>query len=142
MFSGFRSFRAGVENLFFYLSVIWRDRSYDETFFLRFMKRKLEKSAKFFKEGAIVEDRNITRMQMLRAIRDINYILEDRAYDWAFREYDEKWEPYLGIFPRPVISEERKYDLNAAFEKYENRKRDVLRRVCNNISSNLFTWWD
>lgn len=66
----FRNIKQGLQNLIYWLSVIWKDRNWDYTFLYRIMEHKLAKMEKFFIEKAIstnaLEDsRNIRLCKLL-----------------------------------------------------------------------------
>lgn len=81
----------GVKNIFAYLPIIWRDRSWDYIWLMELIDKKLEgleeqKSKYSYELGAEkkVEEIHRTRLAIKR-------ILEDKYYDNVYQHHDEKW---------------------------------------------------
>ncbi len=79
-------FKIGVKNLWYWLPIIWKDRSWDHSYIYKILKHKLQKQAQFTQEKNwhTCSQQNARRMQicvkLIQSCKDDTYRIEYLDY--------------------------------------------------------------
>jgi hypothetical protein len=151
----FRDYKQGIQNVWRWFPVVWKDRDWDQYFIYEILKTKLEKQAtSIYKHGNHV-DAKYDAKRMLLCARLIEMQQEELyEYEWTDPIYDESFEEYFKKYPRQYkralagefnrnLESIKKHeeDIIAMEIAWENQKRSrkLLFRI---LEQNITRWWD
>jgi len=139
----------GLRNLAYYFRIIWRDRDWDWSFLLALLKRKLERSARYFaSEGCWVQDGPEISQQMRVCLKLIGRIGEDQYWRAADRRYRCRYGPAPkaqvtdNIFHTEWPSEECRCYWLECRKDAERIWRLDCDRLFGIMAKHLLEWWD
>lgn len=145
----------GLHNLWRWLPVIWKDRSYDGVFLLIIMRHKLDMMVRDFRTtGMPYEGIENDIQNMLECISHLDALIEEDVDDFVDQKLEEKWgEADISVGEDGVIEVERPGIETEEDEKecWENRKQlteeameEESRRAekaMQIIAENFRKWW-
>ena len=150
------NFKIGLQNLFIWFPVIWRDRDWDDSFMWKILNTKLRKMEEFFNRGDLMGVHSKKELKRLKEAR----ILTDRivADEYNIEQYDKIRDKYQVRDYLKYIPEEDCYQYctevnNGTEEDYRRelrryfghewylRKQDI-RRLGEILEKYSFRWWD
>jgi len=155
-----RDILCGIRNVLYWLSIIWRDRDWDDSFFFEVMRHKIKSMERYFgrKRPIVVGShkmaRNIHRAALLldRLIAD-NYAMNEMMFHeqkWGFAKIRLKDEGDYLLFDgfdypnahteeqRELAEWERKHILADA----EKSKQYDFEYLMHWLTRHLRCWWD
>lgn len=131
-----------IKRLFVWIPVIWKDREFDRTYFIRIIAFKLKLMEKFYRSKyAISADRKDCATKIHICTLLCNRLINDEYYDMLGRKC--KISNNDNIFNLEVIDECCQLGICKNCGNYEAymQKQD-LELLCKLIQKNLFSWWD
>lgn len=150
----------GIQNIFLYFSVIWRDRNWDSHWIFVLLRRKLQLMSKNFEKWNRYEgvEKDVKKMRF--CIKIIDRLIEDDYFD-PKGELEKKWGKhnlfnYLNgedkdlndnlLLRERVKNREDEELYNKELMKHINieefkKKRD-LRLLFKTLEFNIENWWD
>lgn len=152
----FRDYKQGIQNVWRWFPVIWKDRDWDQYFIYEILKTKLEKQATHIYHNGNHVDAKYDAKRMLLCARLIEMQQEELyEMEWVDPIYDESLEEYFKKYPRQykrAISgkfdrlgleplKKDQDDLIAMEIAWENQKRSrkLLFKI---LDQNITRWWD
>lgn len=165
--SAYRNFTSGIQNLIIWLPVVWGDRQWDYTFFLRLNLKKLELMENYFKNNGVgrsdkrvAQEIALARMLTERLFKNeyserysemsksrlvLSGWTEDELsdaettiYDDFFRSLKKGEEPPL----LPPLCDIIRESWLRESEYAEERKRSDIQYLGRHIAKRIFRWWD
>jgi len=141
----------GLQNLWAWLPVIWKDRDWDYHFLLRLIEFKLEKMARHFLEHNLIMDAEKIAAEARRAAYLAHAIsegqIEDRYFD-AWREAWWAWEWVRTPLPRNLtgysVAEQDKPSVEAmtrAGQAGDLAQHAAMIELCQTLML-MERWWD
>ena len=154
-------FKYGVQNIFAYLPVLWKDRDWDHQFFLVLMNKKLERMERNIR----VTDRHMNSQESAKNIRHVRFalgrLIKGDYHENVYRPHYDKWgepewrfeqiseEPYaseLHIDYPNATDDELKEKQNEEYRRLMN-KEEILRKqdleyVTSMLRKHLRSWWN
>ena len=91
----FKQFIQNINNLIYWFPVIWKDRQWDDYYFLEVMRKKLIIMEKFYRSPkALHEDAKGDADNILTAIRTLDRMISESYLTEALQEFDEMYPDY------------------------------------------------
>ncbi len=150
------NFKIGLQNLFIWFPVIWRDRDWDDSFMWKILNTKLRKMEQFFNRGDLMGVHSKKELKRLKEAR----ILTDRivADEYNIEQYDKIRDKYqVKNYSKYIPGEDhRRYCIevnNGTEEEYRRElkrclkhecylRRQDIRRLGEILERYSFRWWD
>lgn len=85
------SLKLGIENLFKWTPVIWRDRDWDHHFLFEILAFKISKMERNFRKYGhhVGSEKDADNMKM--CVEALHRLMKENYHEEAFRKHDEKW---------------------------------------------------
>jgi hypothetical protein len=141
----------GIENIFIWFPIIWRDRDWDHYYLLKIMNKKFERMEKLHREYsyAVCSDRTAKELKIAKLLT--KRLMESKYYCNAIAPVEQKYGELKVTFGtsekgnRTMVfeepPEERKARLKARDHSNNMEKQDIT-FLCNLIRKKLLYWWD
>ena len=145
-----REDKDGINNLKDYADMIWDDRWFDTTFFLLFLKRKLEVMMKYWAKDTHYVDSENELITIAKAVRYINKLIEDDFCPEERRAHEKRWGD-LKFTKKSIVYKNvknKKQDAIATEESVaiskieEKRKTKTSKKLFKLLNDNYDKWWD
>jgi hypothetical protein len=121
----FRDIKSGIENLFAWFPVIWRDHQWDQAYIYYILRKKLYLMEKFYEEG---DTFSVCAPRTLREIKTCRILLDRMIKD------DYLPDSFLG-------EKDRKKCKRMAYHAGMQEKQDV-ELLFKLMNKHIRTWWD
>lgn len=130
----------GVENLFYWLPTIWKDRNWDEYYLSLILKKKLE----FMEYNLRVNDRHVSTPKKVKSLQDcieiLNRIIDNGGLDDVNVNLKTYYKPKNLKGSRKKL---KKVRLENSKYMLEDKQIDKdLKNLFNLMYVNYRTWWD
>jgi hypothetical protein len=142
-----------IKNLINWLPIIWNDKDWDYSYFLKIVEHKLKSMKKFYANEAWSIEAPKTVDEIDECLALIDKLLRD-DYDYIFAEHKEKWgdikyelkdEEIIVKSPKILTEEDEKRESNEHCALFEFQYREEQRDISNlfiKIADRLKEWWD
>ncbi len=157
----FKSIYRGIVNLIVWFPVIWSDRNWDQYYFYKIIKCKLEKMEKLQRLHGISVNSKDYAKQIKLCIYLLNRILDDGYLENALRPHEKKWgeskftyKPYpeddslieVDITVEKAITEEEikqeNKEKSRLYKHSDNMRKQDLNLLFRNLNKYGEGWWD
>jgi len=126
----FHDIKAGVENIIYWLPVIWKDRWYDWVFLTMILEHKLQQMGKETKVRGCQERSPEKAAQMLVCADLCKRIRDDEYRQYELAQHEKHWGdlncPICGGFLCDCFPTEGGYHWVALYENVKTKKDDEL----------------
>ena len=149
----FYKVKYGIKNIFIWFPIIWKDRNYDSIYLFKLLDFKLklisnEMKGKFIGAEEEIEQINSIRDAIKRLIKD-DYChdewIEHKEKFGNIIHFIEKENKFITVKYSKCLTndEEKKGDeeLFRIFELEEERRKQDIEFIFNNIKNNILKWW-
>lgn len=130
----FYDIRYGIQNIIYYLPVIWKDRDWDNEYILDLLKYKLKKNEKNLRKYSIAVDNDKTADEIKNVVDLIeiypNITLEADP-DFKYQEYIENIED----------EEEKDYWIRRYYTSIYNMEDECYKMIFELLGRNSQKWW-
>ena len=136
----FKNIYRGIVNLIIWFPVIWKDRNWDQYYFYKIMKAKLEKMEKLQRLHGISTDSEQCAREIKLSINLLNRILDCNYLENALLPHEKKWGESEFIFkPYGKNKEYTKLDIKVekAITEKEIKQEDKERMRLYKHSDNM-----
>lgn len=134
-----------------WVPTIWKDRDFDSSYMFIVLKKKLESMYKFFNSDYPMCEGAAERAKEIKDTIDcINYIIEDKAIDEAFRPLREKYPEKTHYSEEVEIGGQKFYQYKSVDEELSDKCCVEVERLQTENDEKLFKllkehyagWWD
>ena len=144
-----RTFFRNIKRLFYWLPIIWKDRDWDEHFFLIILRHKLKSMHKFFEKNAHFVGMKKKARRIKICVMLLNRLIAEQYMKIAFKEHEKKWGDFtydLNDIRRTKVTPETK-DQERMESRHCSELENHLRQqdidwLCKIISKYSRGWWD
>lgn len=146
------SIKTGIKNLCSYFNLIWSDRDFDQVYFYKVLKFKLERMASTLDDTFEGSDKVCENISL--AVGALDRLIKD---DYCSDEYDQHFEKYGTLdlkfnddgtcdleYSKEISEEEAKIRDTASLDierLAEDRRQMDIELVCDIIRSDVQKWW-
>ena len=81
----------GLENLVHYFPLIWNDRDWDNEYLYEFIRYKLVRMEKFYRNDAIFVGMEDVADDIQKCIYGLNRLINDEYLSNIYRNHDKRW---------------------------------------------------
>ena len=154
------SLKLGIENLFKWTPVIWRDRDWDHHFLFEILAFKISNMERSFRKyGHHVEaEKDANNMSM--CVETLHRLMEEDYQKKAFKKHDEKWgEPSLKfidsdkkdfkqlLIERPNVKtkedeEQERKEFRYCLKEEERLTKQDIDYIFDMLKKHIREWWD
>lgn len=124
-------FKRGVENIWSWLPVIWKDRNYDHVFILEILKYKIENQSKYIERCGVYEDR-WRDLRNMRACVNLIDLITSSFYDNEYREYHKVKYRFKLVDKKNGLSTIQSRQIEENFDLYFSKYPLIYKRFVNN----------
>lgn len=140
------SFIEGVENLIYWLPIIWKDRQFDYECLLNIINHKLKYMEKFFNsDDAWSADAKEIALELQEFRKLLEYIESHQFEEDAMKPYYDKYPILYTDFIRH-LNRERTEEEMALFRQccddIEVKYNIAMDEFCKIFKNRLLNWWD
>ena len=122
-------FKQGIKNLWYWLPIIWKDRSWDDHYIFEVLKHKLKAQAKYIGDRDFHTRAQLDAKRMRLCVKLIEKV-QDESYQMEYMEYGKDRVWFTDCKDRPgsvrYNSEEIWENYDEFFEKYPLVYKQVL----------------
>ena len=159
--SWFYDVKYGIENIFLWLPIIWKDRNWDHCYIYTVLRHKLHLTEKQIREYGhhVHNERDADNIKV--CVNLLDRLITDEYYEMAFKRHEEKWgeaefrfedvedNPELqslhidhpNVRTKEDEEQERKEFRRASEHEAKLREQD-LDMLFTNMRKYIQTWWD
>lgn len=155
-----RGISTGIKNIISWFPIVWTDRQWDFTYFLKIIKFKLEQMVRFYETEAhqIKAEKHVDKMKL--CINIIDRIIDDNYHDIVFKNYYEKWgqteikltkdvddgRSRVEITNSKVITPQDKVKSLGEYRKLLDKEEYMVKQdialLFRTFNKHLRSWWD
>lgn len=126
----------GIENILYYLPVIWKDRDWDYEFTLDLLKAKLIKQREYFKKSNLV----VETPKIVKQINDTIGAIED--FENFYEVCERVSQDELMKIKNTKNNQNQEPLVQNFFLKAENIKQNRWCKIFDTMKDNMQGWWD
>ena len=125
-----RMFRTGVQNLWYWFPVIWKDRNWDSNYIFEIMMHKLKAQSEFIgKRGIHVRAERDSEI-MMTCVR-LMKLVQEETYSHEYSDYHKTKHWFEDIEDKPGCSSWESKLLEENFEDYFKKYPLIYKKVLN-----------
>ena len=154
------SFKLGIENLYNWIPVIWRDRDWDQYFLLETLRFKISNMERYFRKCGHHVGANKDANNMSMCVEALHRIIEEDYHKEAFKEHEKKWgEASLKfidsdkkgfkqlLIERPNVKtkedeEQERKDFRYCLKEEERLTQQDIDYLFDMLKKHIREWWD
>lgn len=92
--------KRGIQSIFMWLPIIWKDRQWDHTYIYMIFRHKLHLTEQLIRNHGIHENHLIDANRIKSCVTILDRLMEDVYHDMAFEKHYKKWgEPKMSFKP-------------------------------------------
>jgi hypothetical protein len=141
----YRNIVHSIQQLFYWLPIIWKDRDWDYHYIFVILRHKLQ--------ALELNEEDVERRNVQLAIYTLNRLIDDNYYELAYRQHEQKWgelQSYIKnsqlyfYYPNAKTAQDDKQARKEAKYCVEREiylpKQDVL-QLATIIQKHILHWW-
>lgn len=140
------SFIEGVENIIYWLPIIWKDRQFDYGYLLNMMNHKLKYMEKFFNsDDAWCADAKEIASELAEFRKLLEYIETRQFEEDAMKPYYDKYPILYTDFIRQLnkqMTDEQTVLFRKCCNDIETKYYTAMDELCKIFKNKLLNWWD
>jgi hypothetical protein len=125
-----KMFRTGVQNLWYWFPIIWKDRNWDSHYIFEIMTHKLKAQSKYIGERDIHTRAKRDAEIMMTCVR-LMKLVQDEFYSSEYSDYHKTKHWFEDIEDRPGLSTWESKLLEENFDDYFKKYPLIYKRVLN-----------
>lgn len=130
----FYDVKYGIQNIIYYLPVIWKDRDWDNEYILDLLKHKLKKNEKNLRKYSLAVDSDKTADE----IKDVVDLIEIYPNITLEADPDFKYQEYIENIKD---EEEKDYWIRRYYTSIYNMEDECYKMIFELLGRNSQKWW-
>jgi hypothetical protein len=145
----------GIENLFTWFPVIWKDRNWSERNIFIILRKKLQLTEQSFRKYGDLVNSETEADQIKRCIEVLDRLINDVYNDIAFKEFYKRWgesqikfgnDGTVDFVYNNIKNEEEEkqcdYEFDIACKYKERLKKQDIERLFHIMKRHIKEWWN